>query len=171
MSNWPSPILVMSKKPDLNVSHTTDNKQFNLRLCIDYQNLNNRILTVRQIKADGRLGKVVANYPIPTIDNLLADFKDCKFFSTLDLQSRYYHIKLTPESAEKTAFITEKGKLKFRSLPFGINVGPSTFSYVLGKVLASCYNFALNLITWTISLFSSELGRNTSDTSKKCSNS
>ena len=96
MSNWASPILVIPKKPDLNVSSTKDNIQFNLRLCIDYHKLNNSILTARQIKADGRLGKVVANYPLPTIDNLLACFKDCKYFSTLDLWSGYYHIKLTP---------------------------------------------------------------------------
>ena len=34
------------------------------------------MLTARQIKADGKLGEVVANYPLPTIDNLLAHFKD-----------------------------------------------------------------------------------------------
>ena len=50
MSNWASPILVLPKKPDLNASSTKDNKQFNLRLCIDYHKLNNRILTARQIK-------------------------------------------------------------------------------------------------------------------------
>ena len=131
MSNWPSPILVIPKKPDLNVSNTKDTKQFNLRLCIDYHKLKNRILTARQIKADGILGKVVANYPLPTTDNLLAHFKDCKYFSTLGLQSRYYyHIKLTQEAAEKTAFVIDKGKSKFHLLPFGINLGPSTFSYV-----------------------------------------
>ena len=85
MSNWASPILVMPKKPDLNASNTKDNKQFNLRLCINYCKLNNRILTVRQISVDGKLGKVVANYCLPTIDNLLACFKECKYFSTLDL--------------------------------------------------------------------------------------
>ena len=127
MSNWASPILVVSKKPDLNASSTKDNKQFNLILCIDYHKLNNRILTARQIKAEGRLGKVVVNYLLPTIDNLLAHFKECKYFSTLDLQSRYYHIKLTLEVVEKTVFIIDKGKWKFHSLPFGINLGPSAF--------------------------------------------
>ena len=133
MSNWASSILVVPKKPILNVSSTTDNKQFNLRLYIDYHKVNNRILPARQIKADGRLGKLVANYPLPTIDNLLTHFKDCKYFSTLDLWSRYYHIKLTPEAAEKTVFIIDKGKWKFHSLLFGINLGPSTFLYVLVK--------------------------------------
>ena len=54
-------------------------------LYIDYCKSNDRILTARHIKADGRLGKVAANYPLPTMDNLLAHFKDCKYFSTLDL--------------------------------------------------------------------------------------
>ena len=85
MSNWATPILVMSTKPNLNVSNKKDNKQFNLRICIDYHKLNNRIPTARQIKADGKLGKVAANYPLPTIDNLLAHSKECKYFSTLDL--------------------------------------------------------------------------------------
>ena len=48
MSNWGSPILVVPKKPDLNASSTKDNKQFNLRLCIAYCKLNNRILNTRQ---------------------------------------------------------------------------------------------------------------------------
>ena len=41
------------------------------------------------------------------------------------------------EAAEKIAFVTDKGKWIFHSLPFGINISPSTFSYVLGKVLAT----------------------------------
>ena len=65
MSNWASPILVVPNK---------DNKQYNLRLCINYHKLNNRILTARQIKVDCRLGKVVANYPIPTIDSFIGSF-------------------------------------------------------------------------------------------------
>ena len=85
MSNWASPILVMPKKPDMKASNTNNNKQFNLRLCINYHKLNNRILTAKQVKADSRLGRVVANYPLPTINNLLAHFKGYKYFSTLDL--------------------------------------------------------------------------------------
>ena len=69
-----------------------------------------------------------------------------KFFSTIDLRSGYYHIRLTKEAAERMAFITDKGKWIFHSLPFGINIGPSAFSYVLGKVLAPCTVFTLNYI-------------------------
>ena len=40
----------------------------------------------------------------------------------------------------------DKGQWIFHSLPFGINIGPSTFSYILGKTLAPCTEFALNYL-------------------------
>ena len=85
---------------------------------------------MHQIKADGSLGKVISNYPLPAIDSILACFTGCKFFSTIDLRSIYYHIRLTKETAEKTAFVTDKGKWIFHSLPFSINISHSAFSYV-----------------------------------------
>ena len=47
---------------------------------------------------------------------------------------------------EKTAFVTDKGKWIFHSLPCGINIGPSVFSYVLGKLLVQCLGYALNYL-------------------------
>ena len=92
------------------------------------------------------MGKGISNYMLPTIDNLLVRFNGCKFFSTIGLRSGYYHIGLTKEAVEKTAFVTDKGKWIFHSLPFGINIGPVAFSYVLGKVLLPCTEFALNYL-------------------------
>ena len=60
--------------------------------------------------------------------------------------SGYYHIKLSKEVAEKMAFVTNKGKWIFHSLPFGINMGPSAFLYILGKVLVQCLEYALNYL-------------------------
>ena len=61
----------------------------------------------RQVKSNGTLSKVVAYCPLPTIDTLLARFKGCKDFSTLNLRSGYYHIKLTKEASAKMAFVTK----------------------------------------------------------------
>ena len=61
------------------------------------------------------------------------------------MRSDYYHIHLTKEAAERTAFVTDKGKWIFHLLPFVINKGPA-FSYVLGKALAQCTEFALNYL-------------------------
>ena len=146
MSDWASPILVVHKKPVPQDPKSSNKKQFNLRLYIDYRKLNSQIITVRLVKSNGTLGKVVASYPLPTIDMLLARFKDCKYFSTLDLRLGYYHIKPTKEALAKTTFVTDKGKWQFHSLPFSINLGPSVFIYVLGTTLRHCQAFALNYL-------------------------
>ena len=119
---------------------------FNLRLCIDYRKLNSHIQTAHQIKANGSLGKVISNYPLPTINSILAHFNSCKYFSTINLRLGYYHIKLSKEEVEKTTFITDKGKWFFHLLPFDINISLSAFSYVLGKVLVQCLEYALNYL-------------------------
>ena len=137
-----------STKTNTNSTNTNTNKngEFNLSLCIGYRKLNSRIQTAHQIKADDSLSKVISNYPLPTIDSILAQFNGCKFLSTIGLRSGYYHIRLRKEAAEKTAFITNKEEWIFHSLSFGINIGPSSFSYVLGKVLALYTEFALNYL-------------------------
>ena len=80
MSHWASPILVVPKKekraaptvPKSSMNnHTKHKKKFSLRLCINYRKLNSHIVTARQIKLDGSIAKIKANYPLPTINNLL----------------------------------------------------------------------------------------------------
>ena len=142
-------ILIVPKKQDCmddNKSKGCNNGKFNLQLCTDYRKLNNHIQTACQIKANGSLGKVISNYPLLTTDNILAHFNGCKYFSTIDLRSGYYHIRLNKEAAEKIAFVTNKGQWIFHPLPFGINISPSAFSYVLAKVLEQCSEFALNYL-------------------------
>ena len=70
------------------------------------------------------------------------------------MRSSYYHIQLTKEAAEKRAFFMDKDKWIFHSLPFGINIGPLAFSYVLAKVIAPCTELALHYLD-DIMIFSS----------------
>ena len=150
-SDWASPILGVPKKEEhvdnssSNTSCSSKNSKFNL-YWIEYRKLNSWIQTACHIKADRSLSKVISNYPLPTIDSILACFNGCKFLSAIDLRSYYYHICLTREAAEETAFVMEKGKCIFHSLPFGINIGPSAFSYVLGKVLVQCTEFTFDYL-------------------------
>ena len=104
-----------------------------LQICNCVLTIENSIVKCKQL-ANGSLGKVISNYPLPMIDSILAHFNGCKVFSTIDLKFGYYHICFTKEAVEKTAFVKDKGKCIFHFLPFGINIGPSAFSYVLGKV-------------------------------------
>jgi hypothetical protein len=79
-SPWGSPILFVKKKDG------------SMRMCIDYQNLN--AVTVKN------------KYPLPRIDDLLDQLKDAKFFSKIDLRSRYHQMKIRPEDIPKTTFVT-----------------------------------------------------------------
>ena len=73
------------------------------------------------------------------MDSILACFNSCKYLSTINLRLGYYHIRLSNETVEKTAFVADKSKWIFHS-----HIGPSAFSNVLGKVLVQCSEFALS---------------------------
>ena len=64
-------------------------------------------------------------YPLPKIDEMFTKLKGARFFSTIDLRSRYYHIGLTRESRAKSAFIVPMGKWEFKHTPFGLSQAPT----------------------------------------------
>ena len=115
-------------------------------MVIDYRQLNKRILKSRAPDRNGKIGKVISNYPIPTIESLLARLEGCKYFSILDLRSGYHHIRLSKKSKPLTAFMTHSGKFQWNVLPFGISIGVQTFSFVINKAIGHCSNFAANYL-------------------------
>ena len=107
LSNWSAPCVAVPKKQD------PDNPcEVQLRMVIDYRQLNKRIITSRVPDRNGKIGKVILNYPIPTIESLLARLEGCKYFSILDLRSGYHHIGL---SKPLTAFTTHSGKFQWNA--------------------------------------------------------
>ena len=66
----------------------------------------------------------------------------CKYFSSLDLRSGYYHISLTEESKKKTAFVTADGKYQWNVVPFGLVTAVSTFQYLMLTVPTGLNSFA-----------------------------
>ena len=108
-SPWSFPVVVVKKK----------NGKF--RFCVNYKPLND------VTKKD--------NYPLPRIDKILDSLKDAKWFTTLDLASGYWQIKVKEEHREKTAFITKFGTYEFKVMPFGLCNAPATFQQTMDKVL------------------------------------
>ena len=76
LNNWSAPCMVVPKKQDSDKPN-----EVQLRMVIDYRQLNKRILTSRALDRNGKVGKVISNYPIPTIESLLARLEGCKYFS------------------------------------------------------------------------------------------
>ena len=121
LSNWSAPCMVMPKKQNMDKLCKVQ-----LRMVIDYRQLNKRILTSRALDRNGKVGKVISNYSIPTIELLLARLEGCKYFSILDLRSGYHHIGLSEKLKPLTAFTTHSGKFQWNVLPFGISIGVQT---------------------------------------------
>ena len=90
-------------------------------MCVDYRALN-------------KITKVIS-FPLPLIDDVLALVGKTKWFTSMDVKSGYYQIKVKESDKEKTTFICHKGLFEFNVLPFGLNSGPGLFSELVTEVL------------------------------------
>ena len=125
LSDWASPICIIKKKPDPSQPHMPQ-----LCMCIDYRKVNQSLVTAH----NNSNGKVVFTFSLPKIQELLGQLNMCKYFSSLDLHSGYYHISLTEEAKKKTAFVTTDGKYQWNIVPFGLATAVSTFQYLMSTV-------------------------------------
>ncbi|CAF0925457.1 unnamed protein product [Brachionus calyciflorus] len=92
-----------------------------LRICVDYRRLNE--VTIKDC------------YPLPRIEDLLVMLSKAKYFTTLDLASGYYQIRVAEKDRQKTAFVTEFGLFEFNVTPFGLTNAPATFQRTMEKAL------------------------------------
>ncbi len=91
-----------------------------LRFTLDYRALNQVTHKIR--------------YPLPRIDDLLDAARGAEIFSTLDLASGYYQLKLDPKDSHKTAFVTPYGQFEWKVLPMGLSNAPSAFMKTMNSV-------------------------------------
>lgn len=92
-----------------------------LRFCIDYRRLN--------------LATLKDRYPLPLIDETLAQISRAKIFTKLDIRQAFYRIRMDPASEELTTFRTRYGAYKCKVLPFGLTNGPATYQRYMNDVL------------------------------------
>ena len=109
-SPWASPVVLVRKR---NGTH---------RFCVDYWALNS-------VTKPG-------SFPLPRIDELLDQCGKSKYFSTIDLASGFWQIRMHTTAQEKTAFITHRGLYEFRVMPFGLTNAPAVFQRLMQQVIS-----------------------------------
>lgn len=98
-------------------AHLVLKKDGSYRFVVDYRQLNK--ITISD------------PYPLPTIDDTLAQIKGSKFISILDLKSGFWQQEIHPDSREKTAFVCSRGKFEYNTCPMGLKNSPRAFSRLM----------------------------------------
>jgi hypothetical protein len=88
-------------------------KSGEIRLCIDFQNLNKVSLK--------------ENYPLPKMDHILQRVVGSSRISLLDGYSGYNQVLVHPDDQDKTAFTTPWGTFMYVKMPFGLMNDGATF--------------------------------------------
>ena len=74
-------------------------------------------------------------YPLPRIDDTLDTLSGSQWFSTLDLLSGYWQVKVAEEDQKKTPFATHDCLFEFKVMPFGLCNAPAMFQRLMDLVL------------------------------------
>jgi hypothetical protein len=97
-----------------------------MRVVVDYRQIN--AITTR------------ARWPLPRLEDLFDRLSGKKVFSTIDLASGFFQIRIKPEDIPKTAFTSPEGHFEFLVLPQGLCNSPSTFQSVMTRIFAPYLN-------------------------------
>ena len=96
-------------------------------------------------------------YPIPETAGLLDQLSRAQYFTSLDLRSGYWQVRLKDSDCHKTAFTTRYGLYKWRILPMGLTNAPSTFQRVMNTLFHDMLDRSVVVYLDDILIFSKSL--------------
>ena len=135
-SPWASSIVIVPKR-------TAPGEPPKKRLCVDHRAVKSLLQPMK--KAFSKAKGVLTLVPLPKIDEIYAQLKGSKIYSTFDMRSGYYHMVPTKESRPKTAFVSSYGKWEFKRCPFGLAQAPAYFQRLVNEVLSG-FTFAFGYL-------------------------
>eukprot|EP00731_Ephydatia_muelleri_P017063 Em0010g161a len=92
-----------------------------IRICVDLRPLNENVMR--------------ENFPLPKVDEILAQLAGERVFSKLDANMGFWQIPLSPECRSLTTFITPFGRFHFNKLPFGVSCASELFQRRMAVIL------------------------------------
>ena len=111
-----------SKSPWCNAIVLVRKKDGTLRFCIDFRKLNART------KKD--------SYPLPQMQETMESMVGVRFFSSMDLKSRFWQVRMSEKSQQYTAFtVGSLGVYEFLRMPYGLCNAPATFQRLMQNCL------------------------------------
>ncbi len=71
---------------------------------------------------------------MPLVEDVISQLGKSAWFTTLDLQSGFWQIRMAPEDMKKTALVTKTGLYDWTVMPFGLKNATSTFTRTMSLV-------------------------------------
>ena len=115
-----------SQSPWCNTVVLVHKKDGGLQFCIDFRWLNSRT------KKDA--------YPLPCMQETMESMVGAQFFSTMDLKSGFWQVKMAKDSKQYTAFtVGSMGVYEFLRMLYGLCNAPATFQRLMQNCLGGLY--------------------------------
>ncbi len=116
-----------------------------LRLCVNYQGLNN--LTIKN------------RYPLLLIGEALDRLGRAKRFTQLDHTSAYHQMRIRESDEWKTVFHIRYGHFKYQVIPFGLSNASASFQGYINKILAERLDIFIVLYLDNILIYTKDPGQ------------
>ena len=92
-----------------------------IQFCVDYRRLN--AITKKD------------RYPIPLIEETLAQLEGAKYFTKIDIRQAFYQIRMFEDSEELITFLIRFGAFKYLIMPFGLCNSPASWQHLINDTL------------------------------------